>query len=87
MITQSLVIKTKRIGEFKIFIKNLPTFRFSYNPLIMIGGDTQSITFVSSVDDANKLSVLFEKWHYEDNKKPKQKTFIEKLIGYFKNIF
>ena len=82
----SFYIKENRLDELKSFIcKSMPSARFIYNPAKV--GNQYHIKLSLDVSDGNKLNILQNKWHDEDNPKIVKITIFKKIFNYFTNIF
>ena len=84
--TDSFYIKENRLSELKSFILgSMPSARFVYNPEKV--GDKYYIKLSMEVSDGNKLNILQNKWHNEDNHKIVKISIFRKISNYFTNIF
>ena len=79
----SFYISENRLNELKYFIKaELPTARFKHNPLKE--GDKWFIALNMEVEDGNKLNLLHNKWHNEDNPpKNPNKSILKRILSVF----
>ena len=79
----SFYIEENRLNELKSFIRaELPTARFKHNPLKE--GDKWFIALNMEVEDGNKLNLLHNKWHDEDNPpKSPNKSIWKRILSVF----
>ena len=79
----SFYIAENRLDELKSFIRaELPTARFKHNPLKE--GDKWFIGLTMEVEDSNKLNLLHNKWHDEDNPpKSTNKSIWKRILSVF----
>ena len=71
--------KENRLAELKSYIKEqTPSVRFKNNPIKI--GDKFNINLTLTVEDSNKLDILFNKWYANDNPVVKKSGWRELLL-------